>query len=784
MTTERGYQVRDRAALLLAALVAVNSVVVLVGWSTGWPAFVLPSPSFIPMAPTTALALLALSLALTARLPPPRRTVLRNIATVLACIVATMAVVNLTVPAMLDRALGGGGQLGSLQLGVMSPLTAAALIPLALAIAATDHWPRYTGPFALVAIVVGGTVALGYAYGAPLLYGGGTIPVALPTGLSLVSLGVATVLVAGPRVWPFEPLTGDGPRARMLRAFLPATVGLIVLIGLLDTRFAAVFGADRVLVAAWLAVVSATLVALLVARLARRIARDIDRAYAERHRAERSYRALFEQSLAGVSTTRVSDGRILLCNDRLAKIFGYDSTADFAAVPARKHWWNPDERDRMLATLRESRVLRNYEVHMRRKDGASLWLLCNITLHQGDDGQELLENIVVDVTERKLLQEQLWHAQKLDALGGLAGGVAHDFNNLLTAIMGYADMLREDLCQEPHQATVNEIIRASDRASALTRQLLAFSRRQPSDPKPLRLDRCVSDMETMLRRLLGPSVRLVTATGEDLPAIMADPSQVEQVLLNLTVNSRDAMPPPHGGTLTIETRHVRLDEPCTTATSTVPPGAYVMLAVSDSGTGMCAQTLARAFEPLFTTKERGKGTGLGLSTVYGIVKQSNGHVLVESEPGVGTTFRCYFPVTERRERVSRPIHLPAKIKGTETILLVEDEASIRDLATTALHRLGYRVLPAEDGIEAMTIAAVHDGPIHLLVSDGVLSDVRAADVLRRLTAQRPETRVLLMSGYPQQAVLQTDSVAPNTTFLPKPFTIRQLTERVREVLDN
>ena len=784
MSTAPGYHVRDRAALLLAALVAVNSVVVLVGWSAGWSAFVHPSPSFIPMAPTTGLAFLALSLALTARILPSHWTVRGSGATVLACIVATMVVVNLAVPSMLDRALGGAsGQFGPVQLGVMSPVTATALIPLALAIAATGLHPRYAGPLAIVAVIVGGTVALGYAYGTPLLYGGRTIPVALPTGLSLVSLGVGTVLVAGPRVWPFEPLTGDGPRARMLRAFLPATVGLIVLIGLLDTRYGAVFGLDRVLVAAWLAVVSAALVALLVARLARRIARDIDRAYAERHRAERSYRTLFEQSLAGVSTTRVSDGQILICNDRLAKIFGYDSATDFAEVPARNHWWDPDERDRMVATLRESRVLRNYEVHMRRKNGTPLWLLCNVTLHQGDDGEELLENIVVDVTERKLLEQQLWQAQKLDALGSLAGGVAHDFNNLLTAIMGYADILREDLGLESRQAgEVEEIIKASDRASALTRQLLAFSRRQPFDPKPFRLDQRVSDMEKMLRRLLGPSVRVVTATDEDLPAIMADPSQIEQVLLNLTVNSRDAMP--DGGTLTIETRHVRLDEPRTTATSTVPPGAYVIVAVSDTGTGMSAETLAHAFEPFFTTKEQGKGTGLGLSTVYGIVRQSNGHVLVYSEPGVGTTFTCYFPVTERRERASRPIHIPAKIKGTETILLVEDEESIRDLAVTALRQLGYRVLPVGDGIEAMTIAAVHDGPIHLLLSDGVLSGVRAAELLRRLTSQRPETKLLLMSGYPHEAVFQTDSVAPDTAFLPKPFTIRQLTERVREVLDN
>ncbi|HEV2671583.1 MAG TPA: ATP-binding protein [Gemmatimonadales bacterium] len=786
MSTEPGYQVRDRAALFLAALVALDSVVVLTGWSAGWPAFAHPSAAFIPMAPTTALAFLALSLALTARILSTQWPVLRTVGTVLACLVAATAVVNLAVPSVLDHALGGpSGQFDRVQLGVMSPLTATALIPLALAIATMElgeRGARYSGALAIVTVVVGGTVALGYAYGTPLLYGGTTIPVALPTGLSLLCLGVATVVVAGPRVWPFAPLTGHGPRARMLRAFLPTTVGLIVVIGLLDTRFGTVFGGDRVLVAAWLAVVSATLVALLVARLARRIGRDIDRAYVEQHRAERRYRDMFEQSLVGVSTTRVSDGRILLCNDRLARIFGYESADEFMEVPASTLWRDPEDRTLLLTALRESGALRNYEVHMRHKSGASVWLLCNITLRDEGDGEELLENLAVDVSERKLLEQQLWRAQKLDALGSLAGGVAHDFNNLLTAIIGYADMLREGLAADPRYADdVNEILKASDRATALTRQLLAFSRRQPFDPKPVRLDERVTDMEKMLGRLLGPPVRLVIASDADLPAIMADPSQIEQVLLNLAVNGRDAMP--HGGTLTIETRLVRFHEPHATGTTPIPPGSYIMMAVSDTGTGMSRDVLARVFEPFFTTKEQGKGTGLGLSTVYGIVKQSQGHVLVYSEPGVGTTFTCYFPVTRRRARISRPIHVPAKIKGTETILLVEDEEPIRILALTALQRVGYQVLPAADGVEAMTIAAVHDGPIHLVLSDGVLSGIRVTELLRRLTAQRPETKVLLMSGYSQEAVFQNDIVAPNTAFLPKPFTIRQLTERVREVLD-
>ncbi len=784
MSTDRADRLRTRAAVLAALVVAAHAGVVLIGWAAGWSLFLVPSPSFIPMAPTTALAFLALSLALVARLAVPASSPLRNAGTVLAWVVATLALVNLAAPSLLDQILGGDtGQFGRVRLGVMSPVTAAAIIPMALSIAATGPRPHYAGALATIAAIVGATVALGYAYGTPLLYGGGTIPVALPTGLSLLVLGTATVVAAGPEVWPMDRLVGDEPRARMLRAFLPATAGLIVLIGLLDARLGALFGGDRVLIAAWFAVIGVALVALLVGRLSRHIASKIERANAEQLRAEHRYRDMFEQSPAGVSTTRVGDGRIVLCNERLATIFGYASAAEFMEHTARDLWWDPADRDRMVAALRESSTLRNYEVHMRRKDGKPLWLLCNITLREAENGEALLENLTVDISDRKSLEQQLWQAQKLDALGSLAGGVAHDFNNLLTAIIGYADILRDDLgADSPHTEDLNEIIKASDRATALTRQLLAFSRRQPFEPKSMRIDERVTDMEKMLRRLLGPPVRLVTATDADLAAIMADPNQLEQVVLNLAVNSRDAMP--QGGTLTIETRNVRLDEPYVLGASAVPPGSYVMLAVSDTGSGMSSETLGRLFEPFFTTKEKGKGTGLGLSTVYGIVKQSQGHVIVYSELGVGTTFKCYFPVSEKRARVSRPTQPPIEVKGTETILLVEDEEPIRLLAATALERYGYKILAASDGATAMALAAAHQGPIHLLLSDGVLSGVRVPELLRRVNAQRPETRILLMSGYSEEAVFQNDIVAPNTAFLPKPFTIRQLTERVREVLDS
>jgi PAS domain S-box-containing protein len=538
-----------------------------------------------------------------------------------------------------------------------------------------------------------------------------------------------------------------------------------------------------VLIAAFVAI-GVALVALLVARLSRHLANQIvERANVERQRAERRLSEVFDQTIVGFSTTRLSDGKMLRCNDVCAKLFGYDSVAEFLAAQPHNLWWEPRDRELMVEQLRETPMIRNLEARLRRKDGTPLWVLVNLTRRESDEGEPILENIFIDITDRKSLEQQLWQAQKLDALGSLAGGVAHDFNNLLTAIIGYADILRDDLgADSRHTDDLNEIIKASDRATALTRQLLAFSRRQPFDPKPMRLDDRVADMEKMLRRLLGPPVHLVTATDAELAAALADPNQIEQVVLNLAVNSRDAMP--QGGTLTIETRNVRLDEPYSHGSSAVPAGAYVMLAVSDTGSGMSLETLGRLFEPFFTTKEKGKGTGLGLSTVYGIVKQSQGHVIVYSEVGVGTTFKCYFPVSEKRARVSRPMQAAVEIRGTETILLVEDEEPIRLLAVTALERNGYKILAASDGDAAMALAAEHQGPIHLLLSDGVLSGVRVPELLRRFIAQRPETKILLMSGYSQEAVFQHDIVEPNTAFLPKPFTIRQLTERVREVLDS
>jgi PAS domain S-box-containing protein len=774
--------VYDRVAAAAAVAVTLHGLAVLAGWWAAWPLFVTPPSSFIPMAPSTALAFALLGAALCARVVWAERAHVLGATALVAWMVAATALLNVAVPASLDQFLGGGtGQFGVVRLGVMSPVTAAALLPLAIAVALVGPRSRIASACAMLPAAIGVTVAMGYAYGTPLLYGSTTIPVALPTGLSLLVLGSAATLAAGSEVWPVQLFVGESPRARMLRAFLPATVGITMVIGLLDARFGALLGASRVLMSAWLGVLGVGLMTALVYRLARRLGGELDRAYADRHQADQRYREVFEQTLAGVATATV-DGRILLCNAAFARIFGYETPDQLMRERALSLYWDPEDRERMLAALKESGELRNYELRLRRRDGATVWVLANFRLREGQDGVMRIEDTLIDVTDRKILEQQLWQAQKLDALGSLAGGVAHDFNNLLTAIVGYADMMREDLpAEDPRHADLEEINRACGRAAALTRQLLTFSRRQPFEPRALRLDDGVREMEKMLRRLLGPEVRLVIAAVEGLPLVWADPSQIEQVVLNLAVNARDAMP--GGGTLTIETRPEFLDERYTAGQVDLPPGAYVQLAVSDTGTGMDKETVARVFEPFFTTKEKGKGTGLGLATVYGVVKQSRGHILVYSEVGVGTTFKCYFPVTDATVSPAAIAAAPARVGGQETILVVEDEPAILKLVESALQRHGYRVLSAPDGDTAMRIAATHDGVIDLLVSDGVLSGMRVPELLRRVRSARPQTKILLMSGYSQEAVFQNEIVAPHTAFLAKPFTARQLTARVREVLD-
>src|SRR3989449_112616 len=397
-------------------------------------------------------------------------------------------------------------------------------------------------------------------------------------------------------------------------------------------------------------------------------------------------------------------------------------------------------------------------------------------------GRRAEQVVINDVTERKRLEEQFRQAQKMEAVGRLAAGVAHDFNNLLTAILGTTDLMLEDLPPgDQDREGLLDIRSASERAAVLTRQLLTFSRQQVVSPQVLRLNDLILELEKLLRRLLGEDVAIRVAVAPDCGGVKADPGQLEQVIVNLAVNARDAMP--NGGRLTLETKNVDLDADYPTDRVTIPAGRYVMLAVTDTGTGMDAQTKARIFEPFFTTKPVGKGTGLGLATVYGAVKQSGGYIWLYSEVGQGTSFKIYLQRIDAVEPQAAAVETAVMLDGTETVLVAEDEDAVRQIIEKALQARGYQVMVARDGSEALALASRHAGQIDLLVTDVIMPDMNGQVLSQRLTQVRPTIKTLYLSGYTDDAILHHGVLEEGVAFLQKPFSLGALARKVREVIE-
>jgi two-component system cell cycle sensor histidine kinase/response regulator CckA len=476
------------------------------------------------------------------------------------------------------------------------------------------------------------------------------------------------------------------------------------------------------------------------------------------------------------------DGTVTLWTPAAERIFGW-SPAE--AVGRPNPIIPPDrlpEHEALRARLLAGEGFTEVELKRQRKDGTSIDIsLSTAPLRDATGAVTGIMGIAADITQRKQLEAQLRQAQKLEAIGRLAGGVAHDFNNLLTAILGYTELLLLRLDpQDPLRLDVAEIKAAADRAAALTRQLLAFSRKQVLQPKILDLNGVVRGVEKILRRLLGEDVSVVTTLAEPLPPLQADPGQLEQILLNLAVNARDAMP--HGGTLTLRT--AAITRVGAGGTPPVPPGSYVRLQVADTGVGMDSATLAHLFEPFFTTKASGQGTGLGLATVYGIVQQSGGTISVASTPGAGTTLSVDFPaVAALLAPAPAGAIAPDLPLGVETLLLAEDDAGVRGVVTEILRGLGYTVLVAATGSFALATGRAHAGPLHLLLTDVVMPELSGPELAVTLTAERPDLRVLYMSGYTEEAVIHHGAAGKQPAFLRKPFTPAALARTVRTILD-
>ena len=483
---------------------------------------------------------------------------------------------------------------------------------------------------------------------------------------------------------------------------------------------------------------------------------------------EARFRCLAEAGIIGITVSDAA-GRILEANDTFLRMLGCSREELLAGGVA----W-----DLLVPARRESVLGRASEGEYRRKDGRSIPVLVAVApLETGDNIA-----VALDLTERKRLEEQFRQAQKMEAVGRLAGGIAHDFNNVLSVVLSYAEMVAGELSpEEPLRADVGEIQRAAVRATELTQQLLAFSRQQMLEPKVMSMNARITAMEKMLRRLLGADISLTLLPHPELWNIEADPGQIEQILMNLAVNARDAMP--QGGKLTIETANVALDEDYAAVHHDVRPGPYAMLAVSDTGVGIDTETQARIFEPFFTTKEKGKGTGLGLATVFGIVKQSGGHIWLYSEPGKGTTFKLYFPRVSGDASVSSERPPSESLRGDEAILLVEDDAQVRVLARSILRRGGYTVLDAGNGGEALLICEQHGAKIDLLLTDVVLPLMSGRQLADRLRSMRPEIKVLFMSGYTDDAILQHGILDAGVAYVQKPLTPGLLMRKVREVLE-
>jgi PAS domain S-box-containing protein len=500
---------------------------------------------------------------------------------------------------------------------------------------------------------------------------------------------------------------------------------------------------------------------------------------------EEQYRSLVENIKIGVyRNTGGRHGWFMQANPAMLKIFGYDSFEEFRKIFVSDLYENPEERRVFLEEVLQSGFVKDREIRMHRKDGTPIWISVTASVQYDEKGSmKWIDGVLEDITERKHLEEQLRQAQKMEAIGTLAGGIAHDFNNILTAIIGYGNLLKEELRQDEHLSTyLNNILSSADRAAILVRSLLAFSRKQKLSIEPLDLNTVIVHLKPLLLRIIEESIELKIVLSPDTLTIMADAGQIEQVLMNLATNARDAMPA--GGVLTIETEYAELTGEYLKMHPYIQPGEYALLSVSDTGTGMDETIKQRIFEPFFTTKEVGKGTGLGLAMIYGIIKQHDGYINVYTESEKGTTFKIYLPITQAETREPLPAVVETPVKsGTETILIAEDDREVRNLAKDLLQGQGYSIVEAVDGDDAVSKFMENRDRVRLLILDVIMPKMNGRQVYEVIRQLQPDIRAIFISGYTADVIHRRGIIEEGLDFVSKPLSPAEILRKIRDALD-
>jgi len=758
----------------------------LISWALGSVKLGTLGTGAIPMAPTTSLSFLLLGVSFLLGAAK-----IRNPWTEAAALISPFVVLALITPSLssLLRNLAGSGWAAfaghtasrpDIVLWKMSPITALIFLCLSIGLLlkhGARARPGLLKGAAIAAAAAGAAgffLALAYLYRAPFFYHSAIVPVACPTSLAFL-LFSAALLGDMPDVPPASFFAGNSLRADLLRSYLPIVPLAILTQGWIETFF---LNAHRVTAHALSALGFALASALIIAWKARDISRRQERMAQE-------LRLLGDTLRASVNEIYIFDAatlRFRFVSEGALSNLGYTAPQVRELTPLDlKPLFTRESFEDLLRPLRrgeKSRII--FETVHQRADGTRypVEVFLQLLNHAGD---RVFLSIIQDITERNVLEATLRQSQKMESVGRLAGGVAHDFNNLLTAINGYAQFVKNGLEEnDPRRRDADEILAAGARAEALTRQLLAFSRKQALNPVVMDLGAAVEGTIKMLKRLIGENIKLDTQLAARACLAKLDAGQIDQVLMNLVINARDAMP--EGGTITLSTDVRDMPETWRRSRPELPPGPLVRLGISDTGLGMNETVKSHLFEPFFTTKEKGKGTGLGLATVYGIVKQSGGEIDVESSPGRGTSFSLYFPEAAESDLPSReqPIFAPAA--GRETVLVVEDEETVRKLVKKILEGYGYTVLTAADGETALGLLRARGRPVDLLLTDVVMPGINGPELAGRAVKLQPDLRTLYMSGYSQEEGDGDKQIDPRV-FLYKPFTAEALALKVRTVLD-